>query len=341
MQIRSRAPLRIGLAGGGTDLTSYSDKYGGCVFNATVGMYSYCTIVPVDDGKIRFVAPDRGESVEVDAVPYIEPTEPLILHKGVYNRIVKQFNGGKPLSLFMSTSSDAPPGSGLGTSSTMVVAILEAYNRWLNLKLSEYSLARLAYEIEREDLQLKGGKQDQYAAVFGGFSFMEFNPDGSVIVNGLRVDKHVIYELECSLLLFYSGKSHDSSKVISQQIANTAGNKAQTVEAMHGIKQAAIKMKDAVLRGDVKQVGAILNEGWEQKKRTSSVVTNSEIDSLVEYAKANGAEAVKLSGAGGGGFILMYCDPVNRQKLLNALKQLKGDVLPVKFCKEGAESWTV
>ena len=340
MQIRSRAPLRIGLAGGGTDLTSFSDKYGGCVFNAAIGMYSYCTIIPTEDGKVRFFAPDRGESVETEAAPYLEPTEPLILHKGVYNRIVREFHGGEPLSLFMSTSSDAPPGSGLGTSSTMVVAILEAYNHWLNLGLSEYSLAKLAYEIEREDLQLKGGKQDQYAAVFGGINFMEFNPDGSVVVNGLRVDKHIIYEMECSLLLFYGGRGHDSSKVISQQISNAASNRPDTLEAMKRIKEAAIEMKAAV-RGDVKQIGVILNEGWEQKKRTSSVVTNSEIESFIDYAKANGAEAVKLSGAGGGGFILMYCNPINRQRLLNALKQLKGDVFPVKFCKEGAQSWTV
>ena len=147
MQIRSRAPLRLGFAGGGTDLRSYSDQFGGSVFNATIGMYSYCTIIPTEDGKIRFLAPDRRQTVEIDSTDKIEIEEPLILHKGVYNRIVREFNGGKPLSFVMSTSSDAPAGSGLGTSSTMVVAILEAYNRWLRLNLSEYQLARLAYEI--------------------------------------------------------------------------------------------------------------------------------------------------------------------------------------------------
>ena len=341
MQIRSRAPLRLGFAGGGTDLRSYSEQFGGSVFNATIGMYSYCTIIPTEDGKIRFLAPDRRQTVEIDAVPRIEIEEPLILHKGVYNRIVKDFNGGKPLSFVMSTSSDAPAGSGLGTSSTMVVAILEAYNRWLRLNLSEYQLARLAYEIEREDIGLAGGMQDQYAAVFGGFNRMEFKQDGSVVINTLRVDKGVLNELECSLLLFYSGKSHDSAKIISQQIKNAADNNQQTLEAMHRIKQASFDMKDAVLMGDIPRFAEILREGWEQKKRTSSVVTNKELENIIGYSMHHGAEAVKLSGAGGGGFILMYCNPVNRQELFEALKQLDGIVFPVKFSKYGAESWVV
>lgn len=341
MQIRSRAPLRLGFAGGGTDLRSYSEQFGGSVFNATIGMYSYCTIIPTEDGKIRFLAPDRRQTVEIDSTDKIEIEEPLILHKGVYNRIVREFNGGNPLSFVMSTSSDAPAGSGLGTSSTMVVAILEAYNRWLRLNLSEYQLARLAYEIEREDIGLAGGMQDQYAAVFGGFNRMEFKQDGTVVINTLRVDKGVLNELECSLLLFYSGKSHDSAKIISQQIRNAADNNQQTIEAMHRIKQASFDMKDAVLMGDIPRFAEILREGWEQKKRTSSVVTNRELENIIEFSMSHGAEAVKLSGAGGGGFILMYCNPVNRQELFEALKQLDGIVFPVKFSKYGAESWVV
>ena len=190
MKIRSRAPLRIGLAGGGTDLESYSNKFGGVVLNATLGMYAYCTIIPTDDNKIKIYSYDNKNSVEMDSVPELNfEGEKLILHKGVYNRIVKDYNGGKPLSFIMSTSNDAPIGSGLGTSSTMVVAILEAFNCWLGLGLSDYEKARLAYEIERQDLALAGGKQDQYAAVFGGFNMMEFKTDGNVVVNSLRLDK--------------------------------------------------------------------------------------------------------------------------------------------------------
>ena len=339
MVIRSRAPLRIGFAGGGTDLREYSDRFGGSVFNATIGMYSYCTIVPTQDGMVRFQAPDRRESVELKAAEHIELSDPLILHRGVYNRVVREFNGGKPLSLFMSTSSDAPAGSGLGSSSTMVVTILEAYNRWLRLNLSAYRIANLAYEIEREDIGLAGGKQDQYAAVFGGFNRMEFRQDGSVVINTLRVEKQVLCELESSLLLYYRGRSRDSAKIISQQMKNTADNNEKTIEAMHRIKQASFDMKDAVLMGDIKRFAQLLREGWEQKKRTSSIVTNTELEQIIAYSMEHGAEAVKLSGAGGGGFILLYCDPVNRQQLFEALKQKGGIVFPVQFSKCGAESW--
>ena len=181
MKIRSRAPLRIGLAGGGTDLPSYSDQFGGVVFNAAIGMYAYCTIIPTNDNRIKIISYDNKNDIDTESVPFLEIDDDntLILHKGIYNRIVKDYNGGKPLSFVMSTSNDAPIGSGLGTSSTMVVAILEAYNKWLSLGLTDYQKAKLAYEIEREDLKLTGGKQDQYAAVFGGFNLMEFKTDGT------------------------------------------------------------------------------------------------------------------------------------------------------------------
>ena len=219
MQIRSRAPLRIGMAGGGTDLLSFSSVHGGAVFNATIGMYAYCTIIPTDDNRIKITAYDNNNSMDVESVDHFDIIdENLILHKGVYNRIVKDYNGGKPLSFVMSTSNDAPVGSGLGTSSTMVVAILEAFNRWLGLGLNDYAKAWLAYDIERNDLKLSGGMQDQYSAVFGGVNMMEFKQDGSVIINPLRVEKSIINELECSLLLYYSGKSRSSAKIINEQM---------------------------------------------------------------------------------------------------------------------------
>lgn len=341
MEIRSRAPLRIGLAGGGTDLADYSSRYGGAVFNATINMYSYCTIMPNDGQKIHFVAPDRSESVCLETTDCIPLEPPLILHKGVYNRIVRDFTHGKPLSFTMSTSSDAPAGSGLGTSSTMVVTILEAYDRWLGLGLDDYEKAALAYEIERHDIGLSGGKQDQYAAVFGGFNLMEFKMDGSTVVNRLRLDDRAFYELESSLLLFYHGKSRDSGKIIEQQIQNTKDAKPKTIEAMHHLKQAAYDIKDSVVTGDFIHFAKILRAGWEEKKKTSAIVTNKELEETINYAFANGAEAVKLSGAGGGGFILIYCNPINRQKVSDALKRHGGIVFPVSFSKHGAVSWVI
>ena len=342
MQIRSRAPLRIGLAGGGTDLLAYSNVYGGAVFNTTIGMYAYCTIVPTDDNRIKIVAYDNHHSLDCESVSRFDIVDDnLILHKGVYNRIVKDFNGGKPLSFMMSTSNDAPVGSGLGTSSTMVVAILECYNRWLNLGLNDYEKAILAYDIERNDLKLAGGKQDQYSAVFGGFNLMEFKQDGSTVVNTLRLDESVIDELECSLLLYYGGVSRSSASIISEQIKNTTKKNEKTIDAMHKLKDNAYKMKDAIITGRINDFAEILRDTWENKKKTSSIISNVELEKTINFAMQNGAEAVKVSGAGGGGFLMFYCNPTNRQKLIDSLNSFGGIVYPVKFTKLGANSWIV
>jgi D-glycero-alpha-D-manno-heptose-7-phosphate kinase len=332
----------LGLAGGGTDLPSFFGKYGGAVFNATLGMYAYCSIIPANNGKIKFIAYDNSNTEDLDAAPRLDiDGEKLILHKGVYNRIVKDYNGGKPLSFVMSTSNDAPIGSGLGTSSTMVVAILEAFNRWLGLGLNDYQTASLAYDIERVDLALSGGMQDQYAAVFGGFNLMEFRIDGQVIVNRLRMDKNVLNELECSLLLYYGGHSRNSAEIIKQQIKNTREKNEKTIDAMQRLRQGAYMMKDAVLTSDFAGFAGLLREMWEQKKRTSDIITDGALEKTIGHALSNGAEAVKVSGAGGGGFLMLYCDPMNRQKLQSALEELNGKAFPVKFTKSGAESWSV
>lgn len=350
MIIRSKAPLRIAFAGGGTDLESYSNKFGGVVLNAAIQMYAYCTIVPTSDGKIKIYSYDNKNNLETDSVSELPINgDHLILHRGVYNRIVKDYNNGKPLSFIMTTSNDAPIGSGLGTSSTMIVAIIEAYNRWLGLELSDYQKARLAYEIERIDLKLAGGKQDQYASVFGGFNFMEFKTDSSVIVNSLKVEDCRLEEFECSLLLYYSGKSRKSAnqqveldKNINSIQAKKQEKKENTItDAMNNLKQSAYEMKDFILTGKFDNFAEGLRQVWENKKKTSSIISNKELEEIINFAMTNGAEAVKVSGAGGGGFILLYCNPVNRQKLNNALETLSGRVYPVRFAKTGATSWIV
>lgn len=351
MKIRSRAPLRVGLAGGGTDLPVYSDQYGGATLNATIGMYAYCTIIPTNDNKIKIYSYDNKNTLETDSIPYlpIDDDHTLILHKGVYNRIVKDYNGGKPLSFIMSTSNDAPIGSGLGTSSTMVVAILEAYNKWLSLGLNDYQKAQLAYEIERIDLGLAGGKQDQYAAVFGGFNLIEFRTDKSTIVNSFRLDRNTKDELECSIVLYYCGtgrKSADQQKelasnIINDQSKNTSKKESSTLAAMKKLKEFAYIMKDCVLIGDFKGFSNCLKVIWENKKKTSSIISNPQLEETISYAVENGAESMKVSGAGGGGFIMFYCDPINRQKLIYALDKLPGSVHPVTFTDHGVESWII
>ena len=339
MLIRSKAPLRLGLAGGGTDLSPYSDDFGGYILNATIDMYAYCTIETTDDGKISFYAADRNEYFETALIEQLKFNGKLDLHKGVYNRIVRQFNLGKVLSFHMTTYSDAPAGSGLGSSSTMVVAILKAFDEWLNLSLGDYDMARLAFEIERHDVGLSGGKQDQYAATFGGFNFMEFYDNSHVIVNPLRVKNWIINELENSMILYYTGTSRESAKIIEEQIKNTREKDQKSVEAMHELKQDSLIMKEALLKGEIKRFAEYLGKSWKAKKRTASTISNKNIDKIYDVALEAGALAGKVSGAGGGGFMMFMVNPVSRLSVIEALNQFEGANINFHFTKNGAQAW--
>lgn len=341
MIIRSKAPLRLGLAGGGTDLSPYCDIYGGYVLNATIDLYSYCTILPTTDNRIVFRATDLNEQFDCDNNRQIEITGILQLHKGIYNYIIREFNNNEPLSFVMITYSDAPAGSGLGSSSTMVVAILKAYAEWLKLPLGDYDIAYMAYLIERKEVGLLGGKQDQYAAAFGGFNFIEFYSDDRVIVNPLRIKNWVINELESSLIIFYTGKSRESEKIISQQIDNTINNNKDSIEAMHAIKKSALKMKEAILKGQIYDFSKCLMEGWESKKKTSKVISNSLIEEIFNVAIENGAITGKISGAGGGGFLMFFVNPIKKLHVINSLKKYNDYIRNVKFSLLGAQSWTI
>lgn len=341
MIIRSKAPLRLGLAGGGTDVAPYCDEFGGVVLNVTIDMYAYCTIEPTDTGKIEFYAADRQESFSCDAVAELPLTGELLLHKGVYNRIVRDYCEGKPLSLRMTTYSDAPAGSGLGSSSTMVVAILKAYMEWLNLPLGEYDMASLAYKIERKDLGLSGGKQDQYAATFGGFNFMEFFDRDRVIVNPLRLKNWIRNELENSLVLYYTGTSRDSAKIIDEQVKGTKEKKSDSMEGMHELKRSAYAMKECILTADFDGFAQCIRDGWEAKKKTASVISNPMIEEVYNYVMENGGKAAKISGAGGGGFMMIICDPARRYELVQKLKQLDGKVFTTSFTERGTQAWTL
>jgi D-glycero-alpha-D-manno-heptose-7-phosphate kinase len=341
--IRSRAPLRLGLAGGGTDIESFYSINGGCVLNATIDMYACCTIKPKEDNKIKFVATDIDENFETKITDYIEPTGNLKLHKAIYNRIVKNFNKGKPLDSFkMTTYCDSPPGSGLGSSSTLVVSIIKAYVEWLSIPYGDYDIANLAYEIERNDLKMKGGKQDQYAATFGGFNFMEFYKDDKTIINPLRVKKWIISELEQSLVLFYTGVSRDSSKIIEEQNKNVESKSAKTIEMMLKIKEEAFDMKEALLKGDIKSIAESMQRGWSAKKASASLISNQNIDQIYNKVIDAGAMAGKISGAGGGGFLMFLVPPSKRMKILRLLEQEKeGRTMPCHFTDHGTTSWRI
>lgn len=342
MIIRSKAPLRLGLAGGGTDVSPYCDIFGGAVLNTTIDMFAYCTIIPTNDGKISISARDIGAEFESSSMSELEIEGDCILHKGVYNRIVKSYMSSEALSFKMITYSDAPPGSGLGSSSTMIVCILKAFMEWLNLPLGEYDMAMLAYEIERVDLQLLGGKQDQYAATFGGFNYMEFSKDNRVIVNPLRIKNWIKNEFENSMLLYYTGTSRDSAKIIEDQVKSTSDESKDHLKGMHLLKESALDMKNALLRADFEGVAENLEKGWRAKKSTSAVISNPEIEKIYNLIMDNGGKAAKISGAGGGGYMMILCDPIKRYDLANTLRRETSGVVTVpKFTEKGAEAWTL
>jgi D-glycero-alpha-D-manno-heptose-7-phosphate kinase len=340
MIIRSKAPLRLGLAGGGSDVSPYSDLYGGLILNATINMYVYCTIEVCNDDKIYLNAPDIGKTAEYDSALALPMDGQLDILKGVYNRIVRDFNIQDPLSFKITTYSDAPPGSGLGSSSTLVVAVVKAFVEWLNLPLGEYEIGHLAYEIERNDLGLTGGKQDQYAAAFGGFNFMEFHHD-RVIVNPLRIKRWIVDELESSLVLYFTGASRSSASIIDEQKRNTSSGNAVAIEAMHQIKQSSSDMKEAILRGDIPKLSSILSKAWDNKKKMAASISNSEIDGVFKVALDAGAYTGKVSGAGGGGFIMFLVDPVKKVQVVSALEKLDGNIVLFQFSEGGCHGWKI
>ncbi len=340
MTYRSKAPLRIGLAGGGTDVSPYSDLYGGAILNATISLSAYATIEPIAENKIIVQALDRKEEQVFDWAKELPIDGTLNLLKGVYNRIQKDYTipqGGFKLSTFV----DAPAGSGLGTSSTLVVAVLGAFIEMLKLPLSEYDAAQYAYHIERDDLQLAGGKQDQYAATFGGVNFMEFYEADRVIVNPLRIRAEYMHELENNLVLYFTATSRESAAIITEQVNNVNSKNEKSIEAMHHLKEQAQMMKEALLKGRLDEIGKILDYGFVQKRLMAQNISNSNIEAIYDAAKKAGATGGKISGAGGGGFMIFYCPGNSRYAVIDVLNNFGGEVKKYSFVDYGLTTWSV
>lgn len=339
--VRARAPLRLGLAGGGTDVSPYCDMHGGYVLNAAIDRYAYAVIKTLDEPVVRFVATDQQmEKVRPAEVP-LPLNGKLDLHKAVYNHVVHNFNGGRPIPLELSTFCDAPAGSGLGSSSTLVVAMIRAFVELLNLPLDDYTIAHLAFKIERIDCGLQGGRQDQYSATFGGFNFMEFYAEERAIINPLRIKNWIICELEASLVLFFTGVSRESARIIADQSGNVKAGSVDALEAMHGIKREALVMKECLLRGDFAGFVESMRLGWENKKRSAKTVSNPHIEEIYEAAIKGGALAGKVSGAGGGGFMLFFVPTERRMDVIRTLKQFDGQVSNCHFTKHGTQAWRI
>ncbi|MGI4746039.1 MAG: dehydrogenase [Janthinobacterium lividum] len=339
--IRARVPLRLGLAGGGTDLSPYCDIFGGAVLNTTIDRYAYAFIAPSGDRNVHFHAPDLETSESYAPETLDEDTirnAKLKIHAGVTLGIARRYGFAiEPLRI--TSFVDAPPGSGLGSSSALVVALVEAFAAHYRLPLGPYDIAHLAWQIERVDLDLMGGKQDQYAGTFGGTNFIEFLANERVVVNPLRVPESIRNEIETSLVIAFSGVSRLSATIIAEQRSGLIALSDAAIENMHRLKHDAHEMKDALLRGDIAEMACILNRSWVTKKNTAKGISTSLIETLYSCAHAAGALGGKVSGAGGGGFMMFIVPPERRVEVIQALNRAGATASGVHLVAEGAETW--
>jgi len=254
----------------------------------------------------------------------------------IIKAVLKHFDVKHGFDMFLHC--EAPPGSGLGGSSTVIVSIIGATAEWLGIPLSQYEIAKLAYVLEREELGLQGGRQDQYAAVFGGFNYMEFKGN-DVIVTPLRIKNDILNELHYNLLLCYTGKTRDSGNIIQEQRKGYTQGKEQVISALDNAKRLATETKDALMKGEIRRIGELLNESWQFKKRFTESISNEHIDKIYSTAMANGAIGGKISGAGGGGFMFFICEYDKKHLVANELHKMGVDIVPFNFDKHGLQTW--
>lgn len=336
--LRARAPLRISYAGGGTDVAPFTHAEGGAVLSATISAYSYCTLRPRSDGQIKVQSLDFGATIGFSIDDELEFDGNLDLPKAAIKRL-REFPGATDVGgfdLFIHTN--APPGSGLGSSSAVMVAIIGVVAAHLRVDLTEYEIAELAFRLEREDLAIPGGAQDQYAAAFGGFNFIEFNGD-DVVVNPLRIRDSTVHELEHNMLLAYTGKTRVSDHIIDDQVARYVSGEDDAVAGLRAQKRLAHDMKGALVRGEVDALGHLLNEAWQQKKRMSERITTPLIDDAVEKALSLGALGGKVTGAGGGGHLIFICQFERRHIVAEELTRMGLSVSEFTFSDEGIVTW--
>ncbi|MFY9717288.1 MAG: GHMP kinase [Thermoplasmata archaeon] len=344
MQIlRSKAPLRISFAGGGTDVSPYPEEKGGAVLNCTIDKFAYSTLEASADGKGQ----TSIESLDYNMVVNFQMAGDLV-YNGELDlvkaalKVLRKPNrsSGPPDSLRLFLHSDAPAGTGLGSSSAMCVALVGAFQHYLKEPWTTYDVSELAYHIEREELGLQGGRQDMYAAAFGGFNFMEFNGPRT-IVNQLKIRPDVANELAYRLLLCYTGTTRFSDHIIQRQKQSYSEKRGGTAEALDATKQLAVDMKNELLRGNIDEMGRLLDSGWQLKKQFTDGISNDRVDAIYSRAKEAGALGGKLTGAGGGGYLLLFCDFARRAKVAKAVQDLGGRVEDFSLEPMGLQTWSV
>ncbi|MGA8722716.1 MAG: hypothetical protein WB557_32245 [Solirubrobacteraceae bacterium] len=332
---RAKAPLRVSFAGGGTDVTPFPEREGGLVLSATINRYAHGILRPRTDGRVSLESLDLGTALEYGAHDPIHYDGQLDLVKAAIQRVAA-LDEARGMDLFLHTA--APPGSGLGASSALMVSLIGLLRDFHRLALTEYEIADLAWEVERLDLGLKGGLQDQYAAAFGGFNFIEFHSDG-VIVNPLRIPRTTIDELEANLLLCFTGTTRAGDRIIDDQTSRYESNHRDTLEGLRVQKELASAMKDALLRGKLTDFGELLGTAWSYKKRMSPRISTPLVDEAYQAALDHGALGGKITGAGGGGFMLFYCRPGYRHRVAARMREIGLPETEFAFEPEGLRSW--
>jgi D-glycero-alpha-D-manno-heptose-7-phosphate kinase len=330
--VRAKAPVRVSFAGGGTDVTYYFEKNCGIVISAAINKYCYGTLVKRLDKKINLISQDFQQSVNVDSIEQFEYDGNLDLLKAAIKLMKPEYG----FDLY--TQSEIPPGSGLGASAMISAVVVGLLNFFREDKLDEYQIAELAFQAERIELNIAGGWQDQYAAVFGGFNFIEFAKD-DIIVHPLRINDNTLNELESNLLLCYTGQTRSSGKIHEKQKEDYQEEKRK--DAFDSTKEIAYQIKNALLKGKLSEFGELLHQAWEIKKRFHPAISNSRINELYEIGRANGAIGGKVLGAGGGGYILFYCSPLKKSNVQQKLAEAGGTFLNFNFDFKGLRTWCI
>jgi D-glycero-alpha-D-manno-heptose-7-phosphate kinase len=333
---RAKAPLRVSFAGGGTDVPPFPEREGGFVLSATINRYAHGMLRPRTDGRIKVESLDLGMALEYGAEDSVDYDGKLDLVKAAIRRVA-QLEEPRGIDLFLHTA--APPGSGLGASSALIVSLTGLLGDLHKLSLTEYEIADLAWQVEREDLGLRGGLQDQYAATFGGFNFIEFHAD-RVIVNPLRIHPSTVLELESNLLLCFTGATRSGDHIIEDQTSRYEASDEAALTGLRMQKELAQAMKEALLRGRLAEFGDLLGTAWEHKKKMSPRITTPVIDAAYREARASGALGGKVTGAGGGGFMLFYCPAGTRHRVLARLHRLGLEETEFSFDQQGLRTWS-
>jgi D-glycero-alpha-D-manno-heptose-7-phosphate kinase len=329
---RAKAPLRISFCGGGTDVSPYLEQHGGLVLSATINKYAYASLGERAGNGVAIQSLDYDLVAQYDVDEVFRTGGELALVRAVLRR----FNVDRGVDIFL--HSDAPPGSGLGSSSAMCVAMVGMLKKYLGVNLGKYEVAELAFQIERGDLGIKGGKQDQYGSVFGGFNLIEFSAEGT-LVNPLKLEPYVVRELQYHLMICYTGKTRPSEGLIDYQVERFKQADRGTTEAMHELKRLTLRMKDCLVRGELAKFGELLHEAFLAKQAMNPRAVPESVQKLYEVGRDSGAVGGKILGAGGGGYLLFYCDFRRKHEVARALENAGGKVVDFDFVDHGVQTW--